>query len=249
MGSKVLVFGATSAIAAETVKIYAERGDRLHLVARNADKLDALAAAARAKTSATVSIALADFDDVDSLETLVNNAWGDLDGIDTVLIAHGALGDQAATERSYAEAEKIIRTNFLSVLALLIPIANYMEAARRGRIGVITSTAAERGRPKNFTYGAAKGALNVYCQGLRSRLYPVGVSVTTLKVGPTDTPMTKDHAKNAFFTTPSVVARGIVHAIDARTAEAFVPARWGAIMPIVKNTPEALFQKLPFLRD
>ena len=98
-----------------------------------------------------------------------------------------------------------------------------MEASRGGRIGVITSVAGERGRPRNYTYGTAKGALNVYLQGLRSRLYDSGVSVTTLKLGPVDTPMTKDHAKHALFGKPSAVARGIVRALDARTPEAIRP--------------------------
>jgi decaprenylphospho-beta-D-erythro-pentofuranosid-2-ulose 2-reductase len=122
-----------------------------------------------------------------------------------------------------------------------------MEAARQGRIGVITSVAAERGRPRNYTYGAAKGALNVYLQGLRSRLYSAGVSVTTLKLGPVDTPMTHDHAKHALFGKPEGVARSIVRAIDAGIPEAYVPSFWRAIMPVVRGTPEALFQRFPFL--
>jgi hypothetical protein len=35
--------------------------------------------------------------------------------------------------------------------------------------------------------------------------------------------------------------------MDAGVAEAYVPAVWGAIMSIVKNTPEGLIQRLPFL--
>jgi decaprenylphospho-beta-D-erythro-pentofuranosid-2-ulose 2-reductase len=78
-------------------------------------------------------------------------------------------------------------------------------------------------------------------------LYSAGVRVTTLKVGPVDTPMTATHAKHALFGKPRAVAEDIVRALDAGTAEAYVPAIWGAIMSVVKNTPEALFQKLPFL--
>ena len=59
--------------------------------------------------------------------------------------------------------------------------------------------------------------------------------------------MTRDHEKHALFGKPEKVALDIVRAIDARTAEAFVPSFWSLIMPLVKNTPEVLFQKLPFL--
>ena len=43
------------------------------------------------------------------------------------------------------------------------------------------------------------------------------------------------------------VAAAIVKVMDARRSEAFVPRVWAAIMPVVRMTPEALFQKLKFL--
>jgi short-subunit dehydrogenase len=180
-------------------------------------------------------------------ETVVEASIGALGGLDTVLIAHGDLGDQLESERSYGEAERIFAANFLSVVALLVPIANYLEAKGAGTIGVITSVAGDRGRPRNYTYGAAKGALNIYLQGVRSRLYASAVKVTTLKLGPVDTPMTTDHPKNALFGRPEGVAKDIVAAMDRGVPEAYVPSFWAGIMPVVKNTPEPLFQRIRFL--
>jgi len=239
-----LILGATSAIAQEVALIHGRRGDRLHLVGRNVEKLDAITARVGA---AACSSTTADFDRLADNEAVVSTAIERLGGLDTAFIAHGALGDQLATEASFDAADAILRTNFTSVVSLLIPIANRLERDRAGRIGVCTSVAGERGRPRNFTYGAAKGALNVYLQGLRTRLYPSGVSVTTLKLGPVDTPMTATHSKHPLFGKPEKVARDIVAAMDGRKAEAYVPWFWAAIMPIVKHTPEAVFQRIPFL--
>jgi short-subunit dehydrogenase len=240
----VLIFGATSAVAAEAAVRFAERGAHLHLVARNAEKLVQVARRC-AKTCVTTQTA--DFGELERNEAVVQKAILTLGRVDTVLIAHGDLGDQLASERSFSEAERTLRINFTSVVSLLIPLANHLEKAGNGCIGVITSVAGDRGRPRNYTYGAAKGALNTYLQGLRTRLYPAGVAVTTLKLGPVDTPMTRDHQKHALFGKPQSVASAIVRALDARAAEAYVPSFWGATMPIVKNTPEWLFQRLPFL--
>ncbi len=241
---RVLIFGATSSIATEVAQIHAQRGDRIHLVGRNKEKL---AVAAQRCGVSHVTTQTADFADLDGNEAVVENAILALEGVDTVLIAHGDLGDQLASERSFAHANHTLVSNFTSVVSLLIPIANYLEGLRGGRIGVITSVAGDRGRPRNYTYGAAKGALNIYLQGLRTRLYAARVSVTTLKLGPVDTPMTRDHRKHALFGKAAHVARDIVAAMDAKTAEAYVPSFWGAIMPVVKNTPEILFQRLTFL--
>jgi short-subunit dehydrogenase len=241
---QVLIFGATSAVAAEVAVLCAARGDRLHLVGRNADKL---ADVARRCAPAQVSTQTADFAELDQNEACVKAAVLALGQLDCVLIAHGDLGDQLASEQSFADAEKILRINFTSVVSLLIPIANHLEQSKAGTLGVITSVAGDRGRPRNYTYGAAKGALNIYLQGLRTRLYASGVNVTTLKLGPVDTPMTRDHKKHALFGKPKSVARSILRAMDAGVPEAYVPSFWRATMPIVKNTPEWLFQRLPFL--
>jgi decaprenylphospho-beta-D-erythro-pentofuranosid-2-ulose 2-reductase len=252
---RVLVLGATSAIADEVAQRYASRGARLHLVGRNPEKLRGvvercnavLRAPAEAPPAAMVTTQQADFEDVAGGEGVVARALAELGGVDVALVAHGDLGDQLASEASFAEADRILRVNFTSVVALLIPLANHLEAARTGKIAVMTSVAGDRGRPRNYTYGAAKGALHVYLQGVRSRLYPAGVSVTTLKLGPVDTPMTTHHAKNALFGRADRVAASIVDAIDAGTAEAYVPSFWAAIMPVVKHVPEPLFQRLGFL--
>jgi len=240
---RVLILGATSAIATEVARLYARRGARLYLVGRNAGKLEALLRELGAEASGRT----ADFADLAHAPQIIDDARLALGGIDVALIAHGELGDQLQSERSFVEAESILRTNFVSVVALLLPLANLLEQQRAGTLGVITSVAGDRGRPRNYSYGAAKGGLNVFMQGLRSRLWACGVNVVTLKLGPVDTPMTRDHEKNLLFAEPRAVARSIARVLARGRGEAYVPWFWGLIMPIVKHTPERLFQLLPFL--
>lgn len=243
---RVIVLGATSAIAARLCVRWARRGDRLHLVGRSASKLAAVAAACAADERVTTAVA--DFADTDGAPALVAAALDALGGgVDLVLIAHGDLGDQLASERDFAEAERITRVNYLSVVALLLPLADALERQRSGALAVITSVAGDRGRPRNYTYGAAKGALGLYLQGLRSRLYRADVQVTTIKLGPVDTPMTVDHPKSRLFVDPERAAHGIDRAIARRAREAYVPWFWRPILAIVRSTPEALFQRFGFL--
>jgi short-subunit dehydrogenase len=242
--ANVLILGATSAIAARVAELCAARGDRLHLVGRDPQKL---AAVVQRCSGAHVTSEAADLAVLENAEAVVHSALAQLGSLDVVLIAQGYLSDQLETERDFQATEYSLRINFLGVVALLVPIANRMQEQRSGRIAVITSVAGERGRPRNYTYGTAKGALNIYLQGLRTRLYGAGVSVTTLKLGPVDTPMTKDHNKHFLFGKVPGVARDIVSAIDAGKAEIYSPFVWRFIMLGVRVTPEWIVQRLAFL--
>lgn len=241
---RVLIFGATSAIAAEVAALCIARGDRVHLVGRSASKLKQLE---ERLASPRLSAFQADFDNLDTNASVVAECINTLGTVDQVLVAHGVLGDQLATEANFEDAHAILRSNLLSAVSLLVPLANHLERQSHGTLAVITSVAGDRGRPRNYTYGAAKGALNLYLQGLRTRLYPFGVRICTLKLGPVHTPMTADHPKNALFAEPKDVARSILKAIDAGAAEVYVPGKWRVIMALVRNAPEAVVQRLSFL--
>jgi len=114
-----------------------------------------------------------------------------------------------------------------------------------GTIAVVTSVAGVRGRPKNFVYGSAKSAVSNYLQGFRSTLYHTGVKVYDLKLGPVDTPMTKDEKKHFLFSSPERVASAIVKILRTQRYTAFVPKRWFWLFLILKLIPESLFQRIP----
>ena len=244
MARKVIIFGANSAIAAEVARIYAELGDRLFLVGRNPQTLQSLVDELGASVAGHIT---ADLDQLEQCDAHVQTGIASLGGLDIALVAHGLLGDQLKSESDLRHARQIIQTNFLSAVSVLIPLVNYFEARGEGHIGVITSVAGERGRPRNYTYGASKGALTRYLQGLRSRVYATNVRIHNLKLGPVDTPMTVGHTKHALFGEKARVARGIVQALNSRRHVTYLPRSWRYVMMIVRLLPETIFQRFKFL--
>ncbi|AKF83834.1 SDR family oxidoreductase [Myxococcus sp. MISCRS1] len=241
---KVLVLGATSAIAQATVRLLAARGASLYLVGRNVENLDAVAKDAATRGAAKVESKALDLNDFSAHEALVDGAFQALGGLDGVVLAHGVLGDQTEAQRSWAATEAVLRTNFLSAVSLLTALANRFEAQKAGTLVVISSVAGDRGRQSNYVYGASKGALNVFLQGLRNRLAKSNVAVVTVKPGFVDTPMTAHIPKNKLFASPEKVARGLLSAADGRKNEVYVPGIWALIMLIIKSIPESVFKKL-----
>src|SRR5450432_1167045 len=91
---KILVLGATSGIAEATCRIWAAQGAQMFLVARNADKLAAVAADLKTRGAAYVGTAVADLDDTDKHAELLTHAVNSLTGMDIAYLAYGILGDQ-----------------------------------------------------------------------------------------------------------------------------------------------------------
>lgn len=241
---RIFIAGATSAIAQETARRWAARGDSLFLVGRNREKLEAIADDLRVRGAKQVEHEVRDLRELAGHEELVALAAQKLGGLDTALIAHGTLGDQKKAEADFSAAEEEIRNNFLSAASLLTVLANRFEAQKKGDIAVISSVAGDRGRQSNYVYGSAKAALSAFASGLRNRLHKHGVTVTTIKPGFVDTPMTAHVPKGPLFASPGKVADGIVRAVDQRKSVVYLPGFWRGIMAIIRAIPERIFQRL-----
>jgi short-subunit dehydrogenase len=239
---RILIVGATSAIATEVARAYAERGARLFLTGRNPERLAAVADDIGVR-GGSVEIAELDVLDIGSHAAVIEQAFAS-GGLDAVLVAHGTLPDQAACRQSPAETVRALEVNFTATVALLTLLANRFEAQHRGTIAVITSVAGDRGRQSNYVYGAAKGGLAVFLQGLRNRLHHAGVSVVTLKPGFVDTPMTAGLPHNRLYTTARRAGRSIHRAIEARRDVAYIPWFWRPVMALIRSLPESVFKRL-----
>jgi NAD(P)-dependent dehydrogenase (short-subunit alcohol dehydrogenase family) len=242
--TRVLIIGATSAIATETARAYAAQGARLYLTGRNGGRLEAVAADLRVRGAGTVDTAVLDVTDHQQCQEAAEHAWAAFGGLDVALVAHGVLPDQARCQASVAETVAALDVNFTSVIALLTPLANRFEAARHGCIAVITSVAGDRGRQSNYVYGAAKGGLDRFLEGLRNRLYHAGVAVVTLKPGFVDTPMTAGLKRGPLFASARRAGRAVHRAIERRRDVAYVPWFWRPIMCLIRALPEFVFKRL-----
>lgn len=241
---KILIVGATSAIAEATARRYARDGGTLFLVGRDSERLAALAADLEIVGAKAARFASLDVNDFARHREVIDAAYAALGGLDLALIAHGTLGDQAACEKDFALTLQELNTNAISVISLLTELANRFAAQGSGTIAVISSVAGDRGRQSNYIYGTAKGALTIFLQGLRNRLAAKGVQVLTIKPGFVDTPMTTAFKKGALWAKPEQIAEGIFKAVAAGKDVVYLPFFWRWIMLVIRLIPEGIFKKL-----
>lgn len=239
---KVLIIGATSAIAESVARLYAARSAAVFLVGRNATRLDAIAADLRVRGAHQVGTYPLDVNDFAAHAGMLDAAWAANDGINTVLVAHGTLPDQAACDASVDVALREFTTNGTSTIALCTALAKRL--APGSNLAVISSVAGDRGRASNYLYGSAKAAVTAFLSGQGQRLRKQGINVLNIKPGFVDTPMTQAFKKGALWASADKVAQGIVRASDRRRAVAYLPGFWWAIMMVIKNIPEFVFRRI-----
>jgi decaprenylphospho-beta-D-erythro-pentofuranosid-2-ulose 2-reductase len=240
---KILIIGATSAIAEATARIWAERGDELFLVARNQERLNVLTQDLKVRGSSAVNSYCMNANNFEEHLPMLDKAFGMFEQIDVVLIAHGTLSNQKECEQSVELTMQEIKTNALSAIALLTHLASRFESQATGTIAVISSVAGDRGRASNYVYGSAKAMVTTFTSGLRQRLYKSGISVVTIKPGFVDTPMTADFQKGLLWAKPVTVAAKIVQAIDKRKDEVYAPMFWWLVMVVIKTIPNLIFKR------
>ncbi|HSP30760.1 MAG TPA: SDR family oxidoreductase [Halomonas sp.] len=241
---KILIVGGTSAIATACARRWADQGADFFLVGRTSEKLEQVADDLAAR-GATVHTHVLDLNRFDQHSAMLDACYAALGQVDIALIAHGTLPVQNACEQDAQVAIKEFTNNSMSVIALLTELANRIEPQESGCIAVISSVAGDRGRPSNYLYGAAKGAVTDFCSGLRGRLFKSGVHVLTIKPGFVDTPMTQGLAlPKLLLVTPEKVAQDIVRAVEKRRDTLYTPWFWRFIMLIINHIPGSIFKRL-----
>jgi len=242
---RIVVIGATSAIAEHCCRLWVTREVcDLVLVARDVAKAGRVAEDLRVRSPAsTITVVETDFLDTVAIGRLAAEAAAR--PIDIVLIAHGVLPEQSLCENDLLVCRDTLEVNAVSPALFAEAFAAHFAKAGRGTIAIIGSVAGDRGRKANYTYGACKGLVARYAEGLEHRFAGTGVSVVLIKPGPTDTPMAAAHrASGRRLASVEEVARAMVRGIDAKRPVVYAPAQWALIMFVVRHLPRFIFNRL-----
>ncbi|WP_374669349.1 SDR family NAD(P)-dependent oxidoreductase [Ramlibacter sp.] len=244
----LVIVGATSGIAQHCARAWlAQPVERLLLVGRDAARLEAVAADLRVRQPRTrIDVLTGEFTGAANVQALVNQVLA-LGVPDTVLIAHGSLPDQAACQADLAQAEAAMDLNGLSPILFAEAFVGPMQQAGAGTLVILGSVAGDRGRKSNYIYGAAKGLVTRYAQGLQHRLALAGsaVKVVLVKPGPTDTAMTAHlKAQGAKLADADEVAAAIVRGAERGQPVVYAPGKWALIMLVIRHLPRFVFNRM-----
>ncbi len=181
-----LVTGASSGIGAEIARELARRGHGLVLVARSADKLEALAEEIRAG-GGTVYVVPTDLADRTARAELLRRVTALGVEVDVLVNNAGYSTLGRVAEADPEDEMAMLEVDVVAVLDLCTRFVPAMVARGRGGVLNVASTAAFQPLPGQAGYGAGKSFVLSYSQSLAGELKGTGVSATCLCPGPVDT--------------------------------------------------------------
>lgn len=238
-----IVLGASSSVGRAFSRLAAAEGSDVVLAGRDIDDLGRTAADVALRANCRADAVRFDAEATDGHAAFVDACMRRGGPVD-VFVLFGAMPDQQAIDADFALALQTIGVNYVGAVSVLSRMAPHLEAQGSGRVVVLSSVAGDRGRLKNYVYGSAKGALNIYLQGLRARLSRSGVSVTTVKAGFLDTDMSYGMPGLFLVASPEDCARACLRLSAKGRDVAYFPFFWWAIMSIIKAIPERIFKRL-----
>lgn len=186
-GSLAVVTGASSGIGEATARALAERGSRVLLLARNAQRLDAVAEGIRRSGGKAEALAV-DLGDAQAIAAAAQKLVAEHGSPDILVNNAGAGRWLPILETSAEEAAQMMAVPYLAAFNLTRDLLPGMLARRSGHIVNVTSVAARLAWPGAVAYATARAAMEGFTNALRADLHGSGVRVTLAMFGTVETP-------------------------------------------------------------
>jgi len=242
----VWIIGASSGIGKEVAHVFSKKGWDVICSSRDENELHRLAGDLTTRYRGNAYVYPIDLENSSDISLYVEEVYNKHVNIDCVVVTAGTLPRNEEEYYNEVELLRVVRINYTGIASLLNGVSRRMVAKQNGIIICLSSVAGERGRRKNFIYGASKSALTAYLQGLRAKVFNDGVRVITVLPGYVDTVMAYGKVKKGLAASPKYVAEKIYMLLKQKKDVTYIPPIWWLIMAVVKLIPESIFKRLRF---
>ncbi len=191
-GTVALVTGASSGIGEATARELADHGASVALVARRADRLEALATELR-DAGATAVVVEADVTQRDAAEAAVARTVEELGRLDIVVNNAGVMLLGPMEQAPVDEWERMVELNVLGLMYVAkAALPHLLEAAageprRAADLVNVSSVAGRQVRLGSGVYNATKHAVGAFSESLRQEVTQRHVRVSLVEPGAVDT--------------------------------------------------------------
>ena len=185
-GSNILVTGASSGIGAALAPILAQRGVTVGIVARRADRLEAVLERCTEHTPES-RMWTVDLSDLAAAEKVALDAWDAFGGLDAV-VHNAAIPKRVHMSRlTFDDVDETMNVNFQSPVRMTLALVPKMLERKSGTIVWVSSMGGRIPIANESAYNAAKYAMCGFAEAMYLDLAGSGVDVKLILPGPIDT--------------------------------------------------------------
>ena len=241
MMKKILIYGGTSLLSLELIKIYLKQSYEFIVFTRDEENFKS-----RVRKLGLDEKKFEIYEaDLSNLEENFKFISGIKKNIQGILWIAGETGNALSEFQDPVLAKKNIEVNFLHPTLIICKLISKLNTDQENFIAVVTSVAGLRGRKKNFFYGSAKSGMISFLSGLRQK-FSGQINVLTIIPGYMSTEKFDLNASKFLVTSPERSARIIYNAINNKKEIVFINFFWRVIMFFISLIPEKIFKKLNF---
>ena len=240
MSGNIIIYGSSSLISLELIKILDKDTSKFYLFCRNKNEIEKFIINNNFDKNKFIIFEVDLIDLKKNLE-LINN----IKNVTGLIWMAGFSGDSDKELEDLESAKANIQINLLNPILIINEILKKIIKDGRSFLVIVTSVAGLRGRGKNLIYGSAKSGLITYASGLRQK-FNKNLKVITVIPGYIKTKNFNIIAPSFLICTPAQLAIKIFKAIKHNKEIIYSSFIWKIIMVVLKFIPEKIFKKLKF---
>lgn len=240
-----IVVGASQGMGEALARRLAADGTKVALLARRRDEVERIAKEINDKAGAELAFAFShDVRERDKIEDAWQQAEAKIGDVGQLFYLAGTMPEVELDEFDTDKDVLQFEVNTLGSIAWVNAAARRFQQKGTGVICGVSSVAQDRGRIGRPAYNASKAGMDTHLEGVRNRLWRKGITVTTIRPGFVDTPMTQGVEGLFWLISADRAAELILRSVRKRKAIAYIPARWRLMMFVIRNIPSFVFRKL-----
>jgi short-subunit dehydrogenase len=234
---KVIIIGASSGIGYELAKVFSENAYEVGIAARRTEQLLQLKTELKHKSY----LKQLDVTQLENARQQLQQLIDEMGGMDIIVLSSGVGWGYATLQQEL----EIIQVNVSGFVNLVHVATEYFTKQGCGQIVGISSIASLRGSHALTAYSASKAFISNYMEGLRLRFAKkkINITVTDIRPGYVDTPMTKGNKGMFWIASSQKAARQIFKAIEAKKDIAYITRRWAIVAFFLKILPAFMLKK------
>lgn len=234
---RVWLVGASTGIGAALATRLLERGARVALSARSADKLHAIAGGR--PNALALAVDVTEPGSFESAHQRIVAAWG---GVDLAVYLAGTYTPTRAWELTVERARSHVEANLMGAFNMLPVVLPSMLARGAGGVALVSSVAGYRGLPNSIVYGPTKAALINLAEALYLDLAPKGIGAYVINPGFVETPLTaQNEFKMPALISSAAAAAEIVKGFERGEFEIHFPKRFTGWLKALRHLPYAAY--------